>query len=142
RIRNPVWQSPEQHLTADVRVDTGRTPPQPVRVDPAAPGRQYAAALVYRHPIGKQRQFLGTDVNSGTLEISERSFKCGSDDLVEPVERQACGDAKAQLFESDRLNRPEFLSGHDRIHLGAIDDIARDRADRIESLAQRQSAIG
>ena len=64
------------------------------------------------------------------------------DGLVEPVERQPLGDAEAQAGERDRLERRKLLAGHDGVGLGAIGDAARDRPDRIERIAQRESAVG
>src|SRR5262249_32319798 len=127
---------------ANIRVDVGPTPAQSVTMDRAGLRRDYAAAFIYRDPVVKERQFLMADAAAAGIETRDRSFERWSDNIIEPLKRESCGETKAEAGTRARLKQGKFSACHDRVRLGTIGDAVRNRSYGIERLAQRKSALG
>ena len=70
------------------------------------------------------------DAHAGAVEPLDRRVERRGDGIVQPVERQALGDAETQAGERRRLERRKFLAGHHGVGLGAIGDAAARSARR------------
>jgi hypothetical protein len=80
---------------AKIRVDIDRTPAQPLKMNRAGFRRDYAAAFIHRNPVIQERQLLMADADAARIETRDGSLEGRSDNIVEPLQQQPFGKAKA-----------------------------------------------
>src|SRR6478736_1671083 len=105
-------------------------------------GWLHAAFAVDLHHVVEERKRFLRNSGAGLFQATDRVRKTFRDRLIEIFQRRTLHDTDAQTSERCRLERHKVFACHHGVSLGAGFDRARDRSDRVDTVGQRESAVG